>query len=189
MESQLSPNSTAHQDEPTVATRRIHEGRILNLREDTVRMPSGREAKREIVEHAGAACIVPVLPDGRVVVVRQYRKPVEGTLLEVPAGGLEKGEDPLAAAHRELAEECNLKGDITPLFTCYLAPGYSTELMYGYLALNCQPAEGTPDEDENLEVEAHPLEDLLAMIETGEIKDSKSLCGLLALYRQRMQQA
>jgi ADP-ribose pyrophosphatase len=172
--------------ENTVSSRRIHEGRIINLREDTVALPSGRQGKREIVEHKGAVAIVPVLPDGSIVMVRQFRKPAEAVLLEIPAGSLERGEDPLVCADRELTEECNLKaGRLTPLFTCYLAPGYSTELMHGYLGEDLSELAGTPDEDENLEIESYVLEDLLPMIDDGRILDSKTICGLLALYRQR----
>ena len=173
-------------NEETVSSRRIHEGRIINLREDTVRLPSGREAKREIVEHKGAVCIVPVLPDGRVMMVRQFRKPAEAALLELPAGGLEKGEEPIECARRELAEECALQaGKMEPLFTCFLAPGYSTELMHGFVGEELEKASATPDEDENLEIETYALEDLLTMIDDGRICDSKTICGLLALYRRQ----
>lgn len=175
--------------EPTLETRRIHEGRIINLREDTILLPSGRHAKREIVEHKGAVCIVPVLEDGRILLVRQFRKPTESALLELPAGGLEPQEDPQAAAIRELSEECGMKTpQMLPLFSCFLAPGYSTELIHVYLAEHLIPSAGTPDEDENLEVETHALDDLLPMIDDGRIRDSKTICGLLALYRRRQMQ-
>lgn len=172
-------------NEPTISTRRLHEGRIINLREDIVHLPNGRDAKREIVEHKGAACLVPVLPDGRIMMVRQFRKPAEAALWELPAGGLEIGEDPQECARRELSEECNLQGDVTPLFECFLAPGYSTELMHGFLALHCTERVGTPDEDENLHIQAFSLDELLAMIDRNEIRDAKTLCGLLAYYRKQ----
>ena len=179
----------SNQQEKTVSTRRIHEGRIINLREDVVLLPSGRQAKREIVEHHGAVCIVPVLSDGRVVLVRQWRHPAEDALLEVPAGGLEKGEEPLEAARRELIEECGYRtGRITPLYTAFLAPGYSTELMYAYVAEDLAEGETDPDEDENVVVEIYPLNELMAMIYDGQIRDSKTICGLLALHRQRISQ-
>lgn len=172
--------------EKTISSRRIHEGRIINLREDTVDLPSGRTAKREIVEHPGAVCIVPVLEDGRIVLVRQFRKPAEAALLEIPAGGLNPGEAPASCAHRELTEECNLSAErLTPLFTCYLAPGYSTEMMHGFLGENLRDTVGTPDEDENLEIETYTLDELLPMLDDGRILDSKTICGLLALYRRR----
>jgi ADP-ribose pyrophosphatase len=174
--------------ENTLETRRIHEGRIINLREDTVAMPSGRTGKREIVEHRGAVCIVPVLADGRIAMVRQFRKPAEDALLEVPAGGLEAGEAPVDCARRELIEECGLHArSLTPLFECYLAPGYSTELMYGFLGEELDETEISPDEDENVEVEIYTLDELMQLLDQGGIRDSKTICGLLALYRRRQE--
>lgn len=171
-------------NEPTISTRRIHEGRVVNLREDVVRLPSGREAKREIIEHAGAVCVVAVKDDGRIVMVRQFRKPAEAALLEIPAGGLEKGEEPEECARRELAEECNMQAARwTPLFQAYLAPGYSSELMYGFLAQDLSEAHGEQDEDENVSVEQYTADELLAMIDDTRIRDAKSICGILAWYR------
>jgi ADP-ribose pyrophosphatase len=173
--------------ENTVSTQRIHEGRIINLREDTVALPSGRIAKREIVEHNGAICVVPILADGRIVMVRQFRKPAEDALLEIPAGGLNPNEDPEDCARRELIEECGLHGgQLTPLFTCYLAPGYSTELMYGFLGEDFAEGEAEPEEDENLEIEMYELEEVLPMIDVVRIRDAKTICGLLALYKRRV---
>lgn len=174
--------------EKTVSTRRIHEGRIINVREDTVSLPSGREGKREIVEHKGAVCVVPVLDDGRILMVRQYRKPAEAALLEVPAGGLEIGESPEECARRELQEECSYQaGTMTPLFQCYLAPGYSTELMHGFVAQNLSHGALDPDEDENVEVEIYTLDELLAMIEDGRLCDAKTLTAVLCWYRRTQQ--
>ena len=175
-------------EEVTLSSQRIHEGRIINLREDTVSLPSGREGKREIVEHRGAVCIVPILNDGSVVMVRQYRKPAEKELLEIPAGGLEKGEDIQASAERELKEECGLTAArITPLFSMFLAPGYSTELIHCFLAEEMQQGEAEPDEDENLQIEKYSLEELLPMIYDGRIQDAKTIAALLALYHRRVE--
>ncbi len=173
-------------NEATLSTRRIHEGRIINLREDTVAMPSGREAKREIVEHKGAVCVVPVLDDGRLALVRQFRKPAEAMLLEIPAGGLEKGEAPVAAARRELIEECGLQAQkLTPMFSCFLAPGYSTEMIHCFLAENLTTTDTDPDEDEIVATQFYTLDELLLMIDDGQIRDAKTIAGLLALYRWR----
>lgn len=175
--------------EPTVSTRRIHEGRIINLREDTVEMPSGREAKREIVEHGGAVCIVPILPDGRIVLVRQYRKPAEDFLLEIPAGGLEPDESIEECAARELREECGYQpGKLTHLYDAFLAPGYSTELIHCFLAENLSEQRDAPDEDENVETEIYTLDELSAMIDDGRIKDAKTICALGVVYRKRKEQ-
>lgn len=172
--------------EKTLSTRRIHEGRIINLREDTIELPEGRTGKREIVEHKGAVCLLPVLPDGRVIMVRQFRKPCEEALLEIPAGSLEKGEDPADCARRELCEETNqATGNMTHLFSCFLAPGYSTELIHCYLAEDLSDEAGTPDEDEHLNVEIYALDELLAMCDDGRIKDAKSIAALGTLYRRK----
>ncbi len=173
--------------EKTISSRRIHEGRIINMREDTVLLPSGREAKREIIEHRGAVCVLPVLDDGRIVMVRQFRKPVEEVLLEIPAGGLNAGEDPAKCAEREMMEECMLRPTrLTRLFSCFLAPGYSSELIHCFLAEGLEECEACPEEDENLEIEFHELDDLLAMIDDGRIRDSKTIAALLMLYRRRI---
>jgi len=176
--------------EKTISSRRIHEGRIINMREDTVLLPSGREAKREIIEHRGAVCVLPVLDDGSIVMVRQFRKPVEEALLEIPAGGLNPDEDPEICAERELMEECTLRPTrLTRLFSCFLAPGYSSELIHCFLAEGLEESEPCPEEDENIELEIHTLDALLAMVDDGRIRDSKTICALLALYRRRRESA
>lgn len=173
-------------EEPTIESRRIHEGRIINLRIDTIKMPSGNTALREIIEHKGAICVIPVLEDGRVVLVRQYRKPAESDLLELPAGGLNVGEEPLAAARRELIEECGYDAaKLTPLFATYLAPGYSTELIHTFLAEELTETDINPDEDENVLVEIYTLDELLPMVYDGRIRDAKTVSGVLALYHRR----
>lgn len=174
--------------ENTLSTQRIYEGRILNLRVDTVRLASGREAKREIVEHNGAICVLPLLDDGRLALVRQFRKPTDGELLEIPAGGLESDEAPIDAARRELIEECGLRAEkLTPLWSSFLAPGYSSELIHCFLAENLTPTDTNPDEDEIVETELFTLEELLPMIDDGRIRDAKTIAGLLSLYRLRHQ--
>ncbi len=178
--------SETENTEPTLSSERIYEGRIINLRQDTILMPSGREAKREIVEHHGAVCVVPVLDDGRIALVRQYRKPAEQVLLEIPAGGLEPNEAPIDAARRELIEECGLRaGKLTLLFSCFLAPGYSTECIGCFLAEQLTETDTDPDEDEIVDTHFYQLDELLPMIDDGRICDSKTIAGLLALYRRR----
>lgn len=172
--------------EKTLETQRIYEGRIINLRVDTIELISGNTSKREIVEHKGAVCVVPVLPDGKIIMVRQFRKPCEKALLEIPAGSLEIGEAPADCALRELQEETSkTAGRISPLFSCFLAPGYSTELIHCYLAEDLTDADGTPDEDEHLNVEIYELADLLTMCDDGRIQDAKTIAVLNTLYRKR----
>jgi ADP-ribose pyrophosphatase len=172
--------------ETTLETERLYEGRIINLRKDVVRLSNGHTAQREIVEHRGAICIVPEQDDGKLILVRQFRKPAEQALLELPAGSLEPGEDPLVCARRELVEECGITAlEITPIFQCYLAPGYSSELMYGFLARGLQKVPAQPEDDEILELESYTLEELLPMIHDGRIRDAKTICGVLLWARMR----
>lgn len=170
-----------------VATRseRLYEGRILKLRLDTVRLPNGKTSKREIVEHRGAVAMVPMLDKGTVILVRQYRLAAGRSLLEIPAGTLDPNEEVEACAKRELAEEINYAaGRMMKLFQSFMAPGYSTEIIHTFLALNLTKAEGHTDEDEFLEILPTPFADALNMIKTGEIIDAKSISGLL--YAERI---
>ena len=166
--------------EPTIETKRIFEGNILNLRVDTVRMPSGRSATREIVEHSHAVCIVPVDEDGNVILVRQYRKPAEEALLEVPAGGVEEGEVSEEAVLRELQEEIGYTADkLQHLSSFWVAPGWATEYMHAYLATGLRVPKLEGDEDENIEVVRLPFSQAIAMFKTGEINDGKTIASML----------
>lgn len=171
--------------EPTVASRLIYRGRVAGLRVDEVRLPSGRTAQREIVEHPGAAAIVAVTDEGEVVLVRQYRKAVEGTLLEIPAGTLEPGEAPVQCAHRELAEETGLRAEtMTPLLTFAPSPGILSEVITIFRAGGLRPVGGAtapPEEEEGLRVTRVALQRIPAMIASGEIRDAKTIIGLLWL--------
>ena len=172
--------------EPTVASRLIYRGAVAAVRVDDVRLPSGRIARREIVEHPGAAAVVAVTDDDEVVLVRQYRKAIEATLLEIPAGGLDLGEDPLRCAHRELAEEAGLQAaSMTPLVTYFPSPGILTESIVIFLARGLSPKAGQADaEEETLRVERVPVARIPALIDAGEIRDGKSLVGLLVAARR-----
>jgi ADP-ribose pyrophosphatase len=167
-------------DERTLKSERIYEGKILNLRVDTVELPDKKYSKREIVEHTGAAAVVPLTKDGRVVLVKQFRKPVEAELYEIPAGRLEAKEEPEACARRELAEETGYTTDVLEkLIDYYTSPGFSNETIHIYAARELVEGEADPDEDEYLEVFHFTLEEALTMIRKGEIKDSKTIIGLL----------
>ena len=172
--------------EKVLASEPIYDGKVVNLRVDTIELPSGNVTKREIMEHGGAVCVLPILPDGRIGMIKQWRSAVQEYLWELPAGGLEKGESPEACARRELIEEIGYEADnLSLLFQCYLAPGYSSEMMWGYLGEDLKKVGAQPEEDENIDLVPMTLEELLPLIDSGEIRDSKTVCGLLALYRQR----
>jgi ADP-ribose pyrophosphatase len=172
-------------EEKVIASQRLHEGRIINLREDTVTLPSGRTGKREVVEHKGAVAILPVRENGKIVLVRQFRHATDEVLLELPAGGLNAGEDPRDCAPRELVEECGLRaGKWTLMFSCFLAPGYSSELIHIFLAEELQDVPAEPEEDENLDIGEYSLDELMQLIDEGKVRDAKTLAGLLAYYRR-----
>lgn len=166
--------------EPTTASERIYAGRVVGLRVDTVRLPNGREATREVVEHSESVAIVPVDAEGNVILVRQYRKAVERTLLEVPAGSVEEGEDPEACARRELLEETGYTAShIEPIASFYTTPGFCTERMHAYLATGLTPGEAQPEFDEQIEVVPVPLQEVGELIHSREIQDGKTLTSLL----------
>ncbi|GAB4576009.1 MAG: NUDIX hydrolase [Anaerolineae bacterium] len=170
--------------EIVLETETIYEGRIVNLYLETVRLPNGRESVREVIRHGGAVAIVPLHEDGQVTLVRQFRLPAGTELLEIPAGTLEPGEDPLVCARRELQEEVGLyPGKLIPLGGIFLAPGYSSEHIHLYAARDLQPATLDGDEDEFLEVVTMPLDEVLAMIDRGEFADAKSMAALLRVAR------
>ena len=172
-------------DERVIDSRRIHEGRIINVREDRVELPDGHVARREIVEHAHAVTIVPVAADGRILFVRQYRLPAGSVMLELPAGSLDGGEDPEQAAQRELQEETGFRAArLEKLCAFWVAPGYCTEYMHVFLAEGLSEDRLIADDDERIEVDALSLDDALAMIDGGTIEDAKSICGLLQYARR-----
>lgn len=170
--------------EEPVGSKRLYEGRTINLRVDTVLLPNGSKAQREIVEHPGAVSIVPVLEDGSVIMVNQFRAPINRITLEIPAGKLEKGEPPEQCALRELAEETGFTAaKLEHKGTFFTTPGFSDEIMYLFIASELKPVESHPDFDEFLSVKRVKLECLLKMAETGEIIDGKTLVGIYTAAR------
>lgn len=172
-------------NEQTLEQRRIYDGKVVNLRVDTVQLENGHVAKREVVEHVPAVTMLPVLDDGRIVFVRQWRTPAGRVLLELPAGSTDPGEDMEEAAQRELQEETGYKaGRISRLGGFWVAPGYCTEYIHVYLCEALAESRLAADEDEHIEVVALTLQEALAAIASGDIEDAKSQVGVL-LYTQR----
>jgi len=158
----------------------IYNGRAFQIRRDHVRLPDGRSTKLDIVEHIGSAVIVPVDDEGNLYFVRQYRHAARLDLLELPAGTLEVGEDPLVCAQREVREETGMASDnIREIGGFYLAPGYSTEFMRVYLATDLRHDPLEADADEFLSVEKISVAEAFKMAETGKLPDAKSLAALL----------
>lgn len=166
--------------EKVIETRRVYGGRVINLRVDTIEIANGLVTQRDIVEHRGAVAMVPMLDRDTVVLVRQYRSAAGKSLLEIPAGSLNAGEDPDTCAHRELAEEINYAAaSMLKLYATYQAPGYSTEVIHSYLATGLTPVDGKGDEDEFIDIITMPLQEAIDLIGAGEIRDAKTVAGLL----------
>ena len=171
--------------ETTINSKRIFDGKILSLRVDTVALSSGIEATREVIEHGPAVGIVPVDDKGNVHLVKQYRKAVGQSLLEVPAGRMDQGEDPAEAAHRELGEETGLTaGKLDFLGSYFTTPGFTDEEMYTFLATELKEGDAHPDEDEEVERVTIPLERAVEMAKNGELHDGKSIAALLVAWQR-----
>jgi len=158
-------------------------GRVFDVRRDQVKLPDGQTTQLDIVAHGGAVVILPIDQQGQVWFVRQYRHATGETLLELPAGALEAGEDPTQCAQRELREEIGMQaGTLKKLGGFFLAPGYSTEFIHLFLATELEAAPLPGDIDEFLTVEPHRLSAVFGMIGTNAFLDAKTLAGLLLAY-------
>lgn len=167
-----------------VHSHRAYDGRVISVRLDEIAYPSGRRTVFEVVEHRGAVAMVPLTDDGRVLLVRQFRPAVNAALLELPAGTREVGESPEACARRELAEEVGrAAARWERLIAFYPSPGVLTEELHVFLARALSPV-AAEREEEDLRVEAVPLREARARIGTGEIRDAKSIIGLLVAWER-----
>jgi len=164
----------------TLESELMYQGRAFDIRRDKVRLPDGRTTLLDVVEHIGSAVIVPVDDDGNLYFVRQYRHAARLDMLELPAGTLEPGEDPLVCAKREIREETGMAaGNIREIGGFYLAPGYSTEFMRVYLATDLRHDPLEADADEFLSVEKISTAKAMQLAESGGLPDAKSLAALL----------
>ena len=161
----------------------VFNGGHVKVRVDRVIEPAGHEATREIVVHSGAVCIVAKPSDSEVLLVRQYRHATGGELLEIPAGGLDPGEDPLDAARRELEEETGYHAaNVVQRAAFWTTPGFTTEYMWLFEATGLTRTQINPDEDEVIEVDVVKVEEALRMIDDGRIQDAKTILGLLRVF-------
>ena len=167
--------------ETKCSSENIFDGTLLHVRRDMVRLPNGKESVREWIHHPGAAAVLPVLPNGNVILVRQFRYPIGKVTLEVPAGKLDmEGEDPLHCARRELSEETGYTAEqYDKLTTIATTVGFSNEYIHLYLAHGLSVGAQHTDEDEFVNVVQMPFADALAMVKTGEIIDSKTIISLM----------
>ncbi len=166
--------------EKTIKTDVIYNGNFINLEKLTVKLPNGKEASREVVRHPGAVAIVPLTSDNEVLMVRQYRKPLDKVLLEIPAGKLNYGEDPFECGVRELEEETGCTAEkYTFAGQIISAPGFSDEVLSIYIATGLKQGSQNLDEDEFLTVEKIPFNTVIELILKNEIEDAKTIVGIL----------
>ena len=173
-------------EEKTLSSQLIYDGRVVKLRVDTVRMPGGRETRREIVEHSDCVAIVAIDANDNVLLVNQFRKAVEKELLEIPAGGIDPGEDPVTAVRREMQEETGyLPQKVERLGGFYSAPGYCTEYLHLYLATDLTPGQLYAEDTESIKLVRVSVSQIPSLIASGKICDAKSIAGLLT-YSSRL---
>jgi ADP-ribose pyrophosphatase len=176
-------------EEKTLSSKLIYEGRAVRLRVDTVRIPDGRETTREIVEHGDCVAIIALDDKDNVLLVSQFRKPVEKELLEVPAGGIEPGEKMEDCVRREMREETGfLPKKVERLGGFYSSPGYCTEYLHLFLATDLVPNPLQAEDSESIRLVRVPLSEVLGLINSGSICDAKSIAALL-LFLERRQSA
>lgn len=160
----------------------LYEGQIVKLRKDLVELSNHKQTHREIVEHPGGVAVAALTPEGELIMIRQYRYPYEKVLLEIPAGKLEKGEEPLLCGKRELLEETGITAQaFTDLGVLYPTPGYCNEVIHLYMATNLTFSAPKPDEDEFLEMVRIPFSEALQMVMQGEIADAKTQIAILKI--------
>ncbi|WAM32834.1 NUDIX domain-containing protein [Caldicellulosiruptor morganii] len=166
--------------EKTLESQIIYDGSFISLKVDKVLLPDGKTSHRAIVVHSGAAVVVPVDDEENVILIRQFRKPIEKVIVELPAGKLDKDEEPLECAKRELEEETGYSAkEFVKLTEIYTTPGFSNEVIHVYLARGLEQGSSHTDIDEFVEVFKVGLDDAIKMVKNGEIKDAKTIIGLL----------
>lgn len=171
-------------DYKVLKSEEVYRGRVFTIEKDVISMPDGTTAERETVRHGGAAAMIPIDKDGNIIFVKQYRHSAGRITLEIPAGTLEKGEEPLECAVRELEEETSYKADkMTFLFKMYSAIGFCSEILYIYVAEGLSQGHFNMDDDEFIILERHSVDEAVAMIFNGEICDSKTIGAVLG-YRE-----
>jgi ADP-ribose pyrophosphatase len=163
-----------------LSSRTVMRGKVFDVRRDRVREPGGVEAMRDVVVHYGSVVLLPVLDDGRILLVRQYRHAAGQFLWELVAGRIERGENPVRAGRRELEEETGYKARrLRRLFEAFPSPGFLSEWMVTYLADGLKPGTAQPEADEKIETGAFSLAELEGRIRRGSIRDGKTIAGVL----------
>ena len=177
--------------EEKIGSEDIFDGTLLHVKRDTVKLPNGSESTREWIKHPGASAVIPLLDDGQVILVKQYRYPIGRITLEIPAGKLDApDEDPLLCATRELSEETGYQAEnITKLTTVATTVGFSNEYIHIYAATGLTAGKQHTDEDEFINVVKMPLSQAVELVTKGEIYDAKSVAAILLLERNQKENA
>ncbi len=171
------------QKDNLLSTIRMYSGKVLTLDRDTVALPNGRTTELEILRHPGASAVVPLKEDGRVVLIRQLRHAVAGFIYEIPAGKLDPQEDPKDCAARELEEEAGYRaGSLELLTSIWTAPGFTDEVIHIFQGTHLKEGKQNLDQDEVLEIVEWPLEEAMARIQDGTIRDAKTIIGLQMVH-------
>ena len=171
------------EEEKLLSSEQIYSGKVLKLNLDTVALPNGRTTELEILRHPGASAVVPLKDDGRVVLIRQLRHAVGGFIYEIPAGKLDPQEDPRDCAARELEEEIGYRaGSLELLTSIWTAPGFTDEVIHIFQGTNLQQGKQNLDQDEVLEIVEWSLDEAMAKIQDGTIRDAKTIIGLQLVY-------
>ncbi|MCK9357418.1 MAG: NUDIX hydrolase [Dehalococcoidia bacterium] len=166
--------------EQRISSTQVYSGPAITVRIDKVRKPNGTTTTRDVVEHSDCVVIVPLDTNNNVLLVKQFRYPIDADLLELPAGGIEPGEDAVDCVHRELQEETGFDaGSIEKLGGFYSIPGYGTEYLYAYAASDLTPSRLVAEDTDEIEVVKVPLRQALDLIQSGKICDAKSIAALL----------
>ena len=173
-----------HLQEKTTGSEKTYQGKVFYVTRDTAELEDGKEVQRDVVHHSGGVCVVPLTEKGTVLMVKQFRYPMQQVTLEIPAGKLEAGEDPADCGRRELREEAGRTcGKYTPLGKLFPTPAYDTEVIHMYLAQELSAPEAQDlDDGEFLDVTELPLEQAVQMVMDGEIPDAKTQIALLKTY-------
>jgi ADP-ribose pyrophosphatase len=189
-----APGGAPRERESTVSSRRLYEGRVLTLDIDRVRFPNGAIGELELIRHSGAAAVVPFLDEpnddgARVLLLRQFRYAADGFLYEIPAGRIQDGEAPGDCARRELLEEAGCTAtSLIPLGGFFTTPGFIDEFIHAFMATGLTRGVASPESDEFIHHESHTLQEILRMIDRGQIVDGKTIIAVLTaerLIRQR----
>jgi ADP-ribose diphosphatase len=178
--SEKSPNKRA----TVLSSQIVYEGKVFGIRRDEVLEPSGVRTTREVVTHPGSVVVLPVLPDGRILMIQQYRHAARQYLWELVAGRIDEGETPVQAAERELIEETGYRATKFRIFLdIFPTPGFLEERMFLLLAIGLTPGKAAPEDDEKIISQAYNHKQLEEMIRTGKLRDAKSIAGILYYLR------